>query len=212
MAGSPWTKQIVSLIILTEETGGFSGMFGYSPAPGAGNLIFSLSAVAGTDEYGNTYPQGLSVGAGAGPQIILMPIDNAAAVIQFPMTTPALSQPATITSEIANSVNEFSALVISGPAVAIGGEQDYVSLTMWGDPGNGEGAHMDFGWSDSLDGGSDIIIATMNSSGFMFNGPIVVDETSTASPTPAGGCALYYYGGQLWALGQSGIPVALATT
>ena len=65
MAGSPWTNQVVSLIILTEETTGFSGLFGYSPTAGAGNLIFSLAAGAGTDPYGNTYPQGLSTTLGA---------------------------------------------------------------------------------------------------------------------------------------------------
>ena len=60
MAGSPWTNQAVSLIILTEATTGFSGMFGYSPTVGAGNLIFSIAASAGTDPYGNSYPQGVS--------------------------------------------------------------------------------------------------------------------------------------------------------
>lgn len=60
MAGTPWTNQAVSLIVLTEQTTGFSGIFGYSPTIGHGNLIFSLAAAAGTDPYGNTYPQGLS--------------------------------------------------------------------------------------------------------------------------------------------------------
>lgn len=65
MAGSPWSNQVVSLIVLTEQTTGFSGLFGYSPTVGPGNLIFSLSASAGTDPYGNAYPQGLNLGAGA---------------------------------------------------------------------------------------------------------------------------------------------------
>ena len=61
----PWSNQAVSLIILTEQTTGFSGLFGYSPTVGAGNLIFSLAAKAGTDPYGNAYPQGLSTTLGA---------------------------------------------------------------------------------------------------------------------------------------------------
>jgi len=65
MAGSPWTNQAVSLIVLTEQTTGFSGIFGYSPTVAHGNLIFSLSAAAGTDPYGNAYPQGLNLGTGA---------------------------------------------------------------------------------------------------------------------------------------------------
>ena len=63
--GSPWTNQAVSLIILTEQATGFSGLFGYSPVVGAGNLIFSVSAAAGIDPYGNSYPQGVSSDVGA---------------------------------------------------------------------------------------------------------------------------------------------------
>jgi hypothetical protein len=58
--GNSWSNNTTSLIILVEQTSGFSGIFGYSPVPGLGNLIFSLSAAAGTDPYGNAYPQGLS--------------------------------------------------------------------------------------------------------------------------------------------------------
>ena len=65
MAGSPWSNQNVSLILLTEQATGFSGLFGYSPSIGAGNLIFSLAAVAGTDPYGNAYPQGFNITQGA---------------------------------------------------------------------------------------------------------------------------------------------------
>ncbi len=60
MGNSPWSNQAVTLIILTEQTTGFSGVFGYSPAVGTGNLIFSLAAAAGVDPYGNPYPQGLT--------------------------------------------------------------------------------------------------------------------------------------------------------
>lgn len=64
MAGSPWTNQSVNLILLTEQTTGFSGLFGYSPAPGSGNLIFSLAAAPGVDPYGNSYQQGIYTSVG----------------------------------------------------------------------------------------------------------------------------------------------------
>lgn len=64
MSDGSWSNQAISLIVLTEETAGFSGIFGYSPSPGTGNLVFSVSAAQGTDPYGNTYPAGLS-GEGA---------------------------------------------------------------------------------------------------------------------------------------------------
>lgn len=59
-----WSNQSVSLIVLDEATSGYSGIFGYSPLPGEGTLIFSLAAKAGTDPYGNPYPAGLMTTAG----------------------------------------------------------------------------------------------------------------------------------------------------
>ncbi len=50
------------VVIITGGTG--SGIFVYSPSPGAGNLIGSWAAQAGTDQYGNAYPQGLNVSVG----------------------------------------------------------------------------------------------------------------------------------------------------
>lgn len=42
-----------------------SGAFFYSGTPANGNLIVSIAPAAGTDPYGNSYPQGLSVTLGA---------------------------------------------------------------------------------------------------------------------------------------------------
>lgn len=47
-----------------------SGVFFYSPSEGAGNLIMALAATAGTDQYGNTYTEGLSFSAGNGAPVI----------------------------------------------------------------------------------------------------------------------------------------------
>jgi hypothetical protein len=60
VAGSAWTNQIVSLIILSASATGFSGFFAYSPAPGAGNLTSSQAPAAGTDPYGNHYLAGVA--------------------------------------------------------------------------------------------------------------------------------------------------------
>ena len=63
---TPGTSPLrTSLIILQEAAAGFSGIFGYSPTVGAGNLIFSIAAVAGTDPYGNPYPAGLMTTSGS---------------------------------------------------------------------------------------------------------------------------------------------------
>lgn len=55
----PWSNQAVTLIVLFEEDTGFSGLFGYSPAPGNGNLIFSVAATSGTDPFSNSYQAGV---------------------------------------------------------------------------------------------------------------------------------------------------------
>lgn len=59
---SGWNNQLVTLIVLVEEAGGFSGLFGYSPAPGHGNLVLSITSAGGTDPYGNNYPAGATFG------------------------------------------------------------------------------------------------------------------------------------------------------
>jgi hypothetical protein len=83
-----WSNDQLSLVILNAANQGFSGFFVYSPQPGAGNLIGSWAAVAGTDPYGNTYPAGLNVAASTltgvtissgtpgGSQINLIPAAN----------------------------------------------------------------------------------------------------------------------------------------
>jgi hypothetical protein len=60
MGGSAWTNQLVDLIILAAQNTGFSGFFTYSPAPGAGNLTASITAVAGLDPYNNHYLANIS--------------------------------------------------------------------------------------------------------------------------------------------------------
>lgn len=88
MAGSGWNNQLVQLIILTLP-GGFTGIFGYSPAPGPGNLVISISAQGGTDPFGNTYPPGITVGPNTGAQVqmggtnpatLAFPLNNASII------------------------------------------------------------------------------------------------------------------------------------
>jgi hypothetical protein len=60
---SGWSSQVViaSQVIIQ---GAADGLFVYNGAPALGNLIVSAAAQAGTDPYGNTYPQGLQVTVG----------------------------------------------------------------------------------------------------------------------------------------------------
>ena len=55
MAGSPWTNQVVSQVIIAGSGG---ELLVYSPTAAAGNLISSIAAQAGTDSFGNHFLAG----------------------------------------------------------------------------------------------------------------------------------------------------------
>ncbi len=65
MGTGSWSNNATNLIVLVESISGYSGIFGYSPAPGAGNLVFSVTAAAGTDPYGNDYLSGVATYSGS---------------------------------------------------------------------------------------------------------------------------------------------------
>lgn len=54
-----WRQVEFPLLVLTPS-GGFTGLFVYSGAPAAGNLILSIAAAAGTDPFGNPFPGNLT--------------------------------------------------------------------------------------------------------------------------------------------------------
>jgi hypothetical protein len=91
---NPWSNQAVNLIILAALTGGFSGFFAYSPTPGKGNLILSIAAGPGTDDFGNPYVGGLaSYSQNETPQIISQIYDGTLAFSFGPSpTVPAFVQ------------------------------------------------------------------------------------------------------------------------
>jgi hypothetical protein len=61
MSDGPWSNQLVSLLIISAS-GAFTGLFMYTPAPGAGNLVASITPNSGTDPFGNAYPAGITEG------------------------------------------------------------------------------------------------------------------------------------------------------
>lgn len=48
-----WTEQIPNLVVIAAQSGGYTGLFIYDPAPGVNNLLASIAPVVGTDPYGN---------------------------------------------------------------------------------------------------------------------------------------------------------------
>jgi hypothetical protein len=67
-----WQGGAIQLLVIEAQSGGYSGMFVYSPVAGPGNLIASIAASAGVDPYGNAYPAGISSFTGelSGLQIV----------------------------------------------------------------------------------------------------------------------------------------------
>lgn len=63
VAGAESGVFIGHLIIIFSAAGALSGIFVYNPTPGPGNLIVSIAAAAGTDPYGNSYPEGINAPA-----------------------------------------------------------------------------------------------------------------------------------------------------
>lgn len=57
-----WQNNIFPLLIV-NASGGFTGLFVYSPRPGPGNLIAAIAGAAGTDPYGNAYSPVFEAGA-----------------------------------------------------------------------------------------------------------------------------------------------------
>lgn len=123
--GEAWSNQLVSLLILSLP-GGFTGIFGYSPAPGPGNLVISITNQAGTDPYGNPYPAGIQVGAASSPQVEITPGNPAA--ITFPLNDSNIGGQPTMASSIIPGPPKYAQLAIQGPSYNLGQHRDFYEL------------------------------------------------------------------------------------
>jgi hypothetical protein len=149
-------------------SGSADGVFVYYGTPGPGTLAGSWAAAAGTDPYGNSYVAGLSIGTAGNPQVLLRPATSpgSASEIQFAVTTPALSNTPNIgAGEI--DAGAGADLVISGPAIAVAGSEDWVQIAMFSNIGGGT-ANLEFIYVDT--NGVANLMATMNDAGWTFSG------------------------------------------
>lgn len=106
-----------------------SGIFLYSGTPAAGNLIGAWAPVAGTDAYGNAYPQGLSIGNETTRQIVLK-YTGTYSEVQFLANDGHENTTGVLREFIGNSglANEYLGLHAIGPSVA--GHTDTVTLQL----------------------------------------------------------------------------------
>lgn len=118
-----WNSNVFPLLIITAS-GGFTGLFAYSPGPGAGNLIASVTAQAGTDPYGNAYVAGVASYAHGTPAINA---DLTGGALQF--NRPVNAAAASVGSNNSAALNlssgqvnntDVESILVLGPAL-IGG-------------------------------------------------------------------------------------------
>jgi hypothetical protein len=92
-----------------------AGAFFYSGTPATGNLILSIANASGTDPYGNTYPEGLTVGEPGMPQIELF-TSAGAAEAAFPTHASGEDTAATLFAATFAGTTGNSLLQITGPS------------------------------------------------------------------------------------------------
>ena len=122
-----WQTEVIAQLLAGNTIINASGDFVYDGTPGAGNLIIALAPAAGTDSFGNAFVKGVQVGkATDNSQVKLLPGAGGSSLVQF--TIPALSL-----SNIPNLAGgpvagTFAELLVSGPAMAGGGQNDWVQI------------------------------------------------------------------------------------
>ena len=139
-ADGSWTNQLVDLIVLSAQQSGFSGFFTYSPAPGAGNLTGSITAVAGQDQFLNHYLANISsynnasgFAASLGGGFVTLYTGSlaggwsVAATIEIGGSALILTAAGGIT--LADAATAGSTLLVSGALTASGGEAVTGGLT-----------------------------------------------------------------------------------
>lgn len=111
MAGSAWSNQLVDLLVISALTGGYSGYYEYSPSPGAGNLILSITSTALTDPYGNVVPNpGLTSYFNSGSGYVSLNINGGALSWA---TAPTEAGPWTVAGEIGINIANPTELLIN---------------------------------------------------------------------------------------------------
>jgi hypothetical protein len=128
-------------------------------------LLVAIASAAGVDDYGNTYPRGIQVGGKTSPQIQALPgIGGSPSELVFPVPTvsPVLSN----TPNVAVGVGATVELVISGPALGIGGDRDWVQIIFFANDGAGTPARMEFRYIN--DAGVSTTMASFDSAGWVF--------------------------------------------
>jgi len=143
------------------------------------SLIISIASKAGTDDYGNPFPEGIQVGSGTNQaQVQIIPgAGGGAAQIKFPLPAIALSNAPNMAAGIADNT---AVQLISGPALSTTGKKDWVQLELWANDGGSNPSRFQFNTIDTngnvTDAGS-----LVNGSGWTFSDSVSMTDGLTVT-------------------------------
>lgn len=193
----PWNTIIPNLIIFESTPGQFSGIFGYSPAPAFGNLIFSLSVSGGTDPFGNTFIGGGLVIYGTGGSYIFLGELGGLAELQMHTGDSIEGAAANLfTSAVGSGVTRFLQTGFSGPKANVAGHTDWLQLQINSSNANGtSSATAFFNYIDD----AQIVHAITAWSNKLFEilAPAYIGNQGSDVAALAAGSVLYSLNGQL---------------
>lgn len=126
-----WGGNVFFVLIVQSQTPN-TGIFVYTPAPGAGNLIGSWTAAAGNDPFGNPHPAGVYL-AGTGNVLTVQGSNGAEIIAQIIGGIPFLQFP---TGAAEEGQAAFLQSLIASP-----GPSESLQYNLRGPSGN---VHVDF--------------------------------------------------------------------
>lgn len=158
-----------------------SGAFFYSGTPALGNLIISIASSSGTDSFGNTFPEGISVGA-VGSQQVQLILSALAAALAFPSGASFEQNEAELGAGVGGtSPAQFIQLLILGAATTTAGAHDRVFAEFnSANADNSSDANLQLVYQGS--NGTPHLYTTMDASGFKILAGQVTGANPSATP------------------------------
>ena len=184
MAGEAWNNQLVSLIIITAG-GGFTGLFMYTPAPGPGNLVTSITPQAGVDPFGNAYPAGITEGLTGKIQAQLFadPVTGIGR-LRYLLNNAGFTNP-----DIVSAIQGppfFADIGIDGPANTAPGFTDSIAVSVNSSDGVSSSANISTFYNSVASGTFTYLTLDANGVGIRACGQITATQPGTGTPaTPA---------------------------
>lgn len=160
---------VVTATIVQVIGGPNSGIFIYSGAPAAGDLIASIVGATTADQFGNAVQPDAITFYGTGGQQILMGLSGGVAQLIFPTGTTFEGTAANVSAEAVGSGNaQVMEFFMSGPKGNAAGGTDWVQVQMVSDNKIGSSsAQAAFNYIDT--GGTVHAFAQLTSAGFIIN-------------------------------------------